>query len=327
MAGVQLAFSTDMRTVEPTIVAVMSALEGTRRPAQIHVFGADLTDAAWDMLERAVRSAPQAEPRFHDMEGILEGRFDPSKFLVRYSPATLATLIIPKLLSGRVLYLDSDTLTHGDVGELFDLDMAGRRVAAVRDYERMQHWYDVVSGVENYPSIKILERVMEPHPVQDFFNGGVVLFDSDAISAEPGLADAIADLSDLDDDARILNRHLKGHVLHLDPSWNVIAGLHHLYGAMHDAVVADGLQSAHDPARITHFFGGTKPWHDFDPDEVETDFHRAKERIWRQLDAQSPIEPHTVLEHLRDRISCVEYASSVRVWRSARDRYMGVLGG
>lgn len=326
MAGVQIAFSTDMKMLEPTLVAAMSALEGTRRPAQVHVFGMDLTGAARDMLDRAVRSAPEAEPRFHDMAQILDGRWDPSKIDARHSPATLAILFIPKLLAGRVLYLDSDTLTHGGVEALFDLDMAGRRVAAVRDYERMQHWRDVVSGEGHYPSIEILLEAMDRHPVQDFFNGGVVLFDTDAINTEPGLADAIADLSKTDDDARILNRHLKGHVLHLDPSWNVIAGLHHLYGSMHDAVVGDGLQSTQRPARITHYFGRVKPWHDFDPDDIVTAPFRARERIWQLLSAQFPIEPHAVLEHLKDRISAAEYAASVRVWRRARDRYMGLLG-
>ena len=327
MASVQIAVSTDMKMVEPTLVAIMSALEGTRRPAQVHVFGADLSGAARDMLERAVRSAPEAELRLHDMAEILEGRWDPSKLGNRYSPATLAVLFIPKLLSGRVLYLDSDTLTHGGVEALFDLDMAGRRVAAVRDYERMLHWRDVVSGEGVYPSIDMLLGTMGPHPVHDFFNGGVVLFDTDAISAAPGLADAIADLSEIDDDARILNRHLKGHVLHLDPAWNVIAGLHHLYGPMHDAVVGDGLQSAHDPARITHFFGPVKPWDDFDPGDVETDFPGVLERLWESLNAQAPIAPHVVLEHLKGRIGLAEYASAVRVWRNARDRYMGMIAG
>lgn len=317
MASVQIAVSTDMKMIEPTLVAIMSALEGTRRPAQVHVFGADLSGAARDMLDRAVRSAPEAELRFHDMAEILDEKLDILKVGPRHTPATLAIRFIPKLLTGRVLYLDSDTLTHGGVGPLFDLDMAGRRVAAVRDYERISHWHTAVFGDENYPSIKKLRQVMESHPVHDFFNSGVVLFDTDAISAEPGLADAIADLSEPDDDdARILNRHLKGRVLQLDPAWNVIAGLHHLYGAMHDAVVGDGLQSAHDPARITHFFGVLKPWDDFEPNEVEIG------GLIREA-----LEPPYRIDHLTCLPSIAEYASAVRVWRNARDRYMGMIEG
>lgn len=53
-----------------------------------------------------------------------------------YTPFALLRLLIGDIpsLSGKVIYLDTDTMAYGDIKELYDIDMEGFELAACRDY-------------------------------------------------------------------------------------------------------------------------------------------------------------------------------------------------
>lgn len=127
---VRIAYSTDMDGFEPAIVSMMSALEGTRRPVTVHFIGYDLTGEALRWLEAAVRRSGQAELHLYNAHPEFFG----GRSVYGFPRVVMAILHIPKLLDRRVVYLDTDTLVQGDIGSLFDAELQGRCIGAVRDY-------------------------------------------------------------------------------------------------------------------------------------------------------------------------------------------------
>ena len=332
MTRVQIAVSTDMEMFEPTLVSVMSALESCSSPATVHVFGLNLTDGARSRLDRAVRLWPGSSLEVRDVDSALISDWNRGARVQRHSPAVLAILHIPKTLDGRVLYLDSDLLVQGDIAPLFALELGGggeeRLVAAVRDYQLLLQRFQSFLGSADR-ALNALEELLNPHPVTDFFNSGFVLFDTDAIKAEPGLADAIADTSgDLLEDSEILNQRLKGRAMLLDPSWNVLAGMHCHYGPLHAGMVPDGEPYLHTPPRVLHFYGIVKPWHDVDTDLLMRDFHGALRHLSDAIDLERIGKtPDELLFFLTSRVSIAEYICAVRSWRAAHGRYTHMIDG
>ncbi len=55
---------------------------------------------------------------------------------VSYTPYTLLRLLIGSIpsISGKVIYLDTDTMAYGDIKELYDIDMNGYELCACHDY-------------------------------------------------------------------------------------------------------------------------------------------------------------------------------------------------
>ena len=130
MDRIKIALATDMRVLRPTLVAMMSAVRHALRPITVHLLGYALTEPAWELAESACRALPGTKLIRHDVTDALDAI--PSS---GPTPKTcLGLLLLPGLVEGLVLYLDSDTIAHADVAPLFDLDLGGNPIAAVRDF-------------------------------------------------------------------------------------------------------------------------------------------------------------------------------------------------
>lgn len=327
-AEIQIAVGSDERQLRPSLVTVMSVLESTRPPVDIHFLEVGLSDASKVLIERAVRLWPGARLHHHDMSCI-ETNWKQFEFDGRWSPAMMAHLDIPNLISGgKVLYLDSDTLVHSSVRPLFEIDMDGYHIAAVRDYDlMMKHQFNERLDMRS-ELVGKHERAIAPHPISDFFNAGVILYDIDSIKSEPSLLDALADRSGTGDDGFRLNASFKGRVCHINPRWNAICGIHHMYFAVHTAVVGREIPYVHRPPAISHFTGIVKPWHDVDLDELKSNFKEARMRAFRDLGLESHKQDvNAVFHHLKSDFSIAEYVQAHRIYRKSHARFMGMLGG
>ena len=327
MADVQISVATDMRGFEPALVTMMSAVEGTPRPVTVHFLGKEITDAAMRTLKRAVACWPGTELRFHELSGELTrgGGWETLKWNGRHSEVMLADVHVPKLAPGRILHLDTDTLVCADIGPLFDMDLQGCHVGAVRDYEYLVDYIEMTPE-QWFKASKDKWAAMHPCPVYDFLNAGVMLFDNDSIASEPGLAEAISDPQGLLDDTHRFAHTLKGRIHYLDPSWNVICGSHNLYEFAHRSMMLDGPDYVHEPPKIMHHLGDDKPWHDFDLDKLRLDFEGERERLYRRLNLASHGRPiKRLFAKARDRVGLAEYINGVRTYRAASDRYMSML--
>lgn len=280
MTALQIALATDMAYLRPTLVAMISAIRNCSRPARVHILGDALTPSAVSLLEAACRMRTGTQFTHHDVSGCL-----PNVELVRQRwPATcVATLMLPRLVRGRTLYIDSDTFTRSDVSDLFGLDMQGNLVAAVREYMVLNDIRrGTLSGSDQY---EIAVRMMDPHPVHDNFNSGVMLMDCDAIRDSADFSGGIIGYDFLAEyganDQYILNAALKGRVTFLDYTWNCNwARSRHVRKVVSQALPGADLPRDGRP-KIVHYMGEMKPWN-----IMERRFAR-RLSVWRKYGAEA----------------------------------------
>ncbi|MFE2758006.1 glycosyltransferase family 8 protein [Actinosynnema sp. NPDC059335] len=171
------------------------------------------------------------------------------------SRATYLRLLLPRLLPWhveRLLYLDCDILCAGSLRELFDLDLRGNVLGAVRDAHagRLSDMGGL-PGLAGYPDLD---------PDAPYFNAGVLLIDLPAWRDRAVTERCFeyvrrhaAEARFTDQDA--LNRTLHGSWLRLPKTWN------HMLAEI-DPSTADGIERA----RLVHSIGPVKLWDDDCPD-------------------------------------------------------------
>lgn len=138
----------------------------------------------------------------------------------------------------KAVYIDSDTILRGDIGELYDIDLgenvlAARRDPKVTDIVEFRDYVDNALGV--------------PH--EQYVNSGVQVMDLKKMRKLKYLSTMIdlikkydADLVAPDQD--YLNVILRGKVMHLDPVWN-----------------AEPVKDLPRNTKLVHFNLFNKPWH------------------------------------------------------------------
>ena len=140
----------------------------------------------------------------------------------------------------KCVYIDSDTILRGDIGELFDTDLEGNAVAAMVDPK-----------VDVIPEFRAYVGKAVGVPYKDYCNSGVLVMNMKALRKMKyltALVDTInkydADLVAPDQD--YINAMLYGKIKYLDYRWNCMP-------------TEFGLPLK-DPA-IIHYNLFLKPWH------------------------------------------------------------------
>ena len=146
---------------------------------------------------------------------------------------------IPRLfpLYKKAIYIDSDTILRGDIGELFDIDLGDKVLAAMVDPK-----VTVIPEFREY----VDNAVGVPH--DEYVNSGVQVMDLKKMRECKYLSTMIemikkydADLVAPDQD--YLNVILKGQILHLDPVWN-----------------SEPCKDLPEEVKLVHFNLFNKPW-------------------------------------------------------------------
>ena len=263
MADPKIALTTNTAYLPHTMVAMLSVLENAKRPVSVHILGDEFSAAARKVVEEGCRRGGAADLVFHDLEEILPRR----RLLGNWSRVILGRLWIPELIDGRVLYLDGDTYTFGDISPLFEMDMGGDLLGVVRDFGRFQNFKGAnQEALENTASC---EEIMRPFPRHDYFNSGVLLFDCDGIRKNDDVRSQIARVEKLENyllpDQDHLNIVFKNRTLFLHPSWNSFYGMTGHTVRLSRKVMPP--ETVHDakPPKIIHYVFGPKPWESFEP--------------------------------------------------------------
>ena len=257
----QVAISTDSAFLKPALVAMASMLGHCTVPVRVHFLGDGLSDAERGAADAAAARHAQAQIVHHDMTEMLKD----APAIGHLPRAAMARALLPQVTGGgRILHLDADTMTLDDVAPLFEIDMQGHPVAAVRDVAILDTFRQSRGRGERKYGEQI--ALMKPFAIADYFNSGVMLLDCDAMS--PELSDAMADSLSLTAtrflDQDFLNRIFKGRVAFLDLQWNVPWGRADRGRKVMQALFPDSPIEAAMP-RILHFPGRKKPWHRADP--------------------------------------------------------------
>jgi len=162
----------------------------------------------------------------------------------RLTNIVYARLVIDRLLPDtieRVLYLDCDMMVRERIEALYEIDMEGFPIAAVRDTLG-----SFIAGGRDLMMNRDIFDIADP-----YFNAGMILIDIAAWRdarivdrLEKALSDGI--LARMYYDQDLLNLVFKNNWLRLPPRWNVIS--------------ARRSHESFDPA-ILHYTGKQKPWH------------------------------------------------------------------
>ena len=182
------------------------------------------------------------------------------------------------------IYIDSDTILTGDIGELFDIDL-GEKVIAARPDPKVAHVPEFVDYVEKALDV--------PH--KDYVNSGVLLMDLKKlrkIHYITKMTDLIKEDADLvAPDQDYLNVILKGKIKHLGKEWN----------CQPEGERVDG-------AKLLHFNLSKKPWYHDDVNQGELfweavkgtgfmgDLLREKERYTLEMAEQSAEQIRALIE-------------------------------
>jgi hypothetical protein len=166
----------------------------------------------------------------------------------RLAHSTYLRLWLADALGGdydRLLYLDSDMfLLSGDPGDLFDVDLGGTPIGAVRD---MQQWSDPLRHVGEFAALGL--------PALPYFNAGLMLIDTRLFLEHDLCGRALTLAQDHPQavwhhDQSLLNGVLRGAFAELSPVWN-------WQWVGKRALFTDWAE-----VRLVHFVGHGKPWNE-----------------------------------------------------------------
>ena len=246
----QIALSTDMNYLKPTLVSIMSVLEHSSGNAKVFVLGHNLSSQALAVLKRIETVHENAEivhiPIADDM---LPADFSGWGACPHITSSCMSILLVPKLVGqGRTLYLDCDTMAFGGVSELFDMSMEDNLIAAVRN-----------CNAPGSIDAAQLKDIMGDRPETEYFNSGVVMFDCDAIRRE-GLDEEMARFDQVPPeyefpDQNRLNKLFAGRTKLVGYRWNMYLRFYA------DGREFDSMQriTGLEPV-IRHYISPWKPW-------------------------------------------------------------------
>ena len=141
-------------------------------------------------------------------------------------------------LYGKAIYIDSDTILRGDIGELFDIEMGDNVVMAMVDPK-----VNYIKEFRDY-----VEKSLDvPH--EEYVNDGVMLMDLKKMRKMKYLSQMVAIIQKYDadlvaPDQDYLNVILKGKIGHFGSEWN-----------------AEPTAEFAKETKLVHFNLFNKPWH------------------------------------------------------------------
>lgn len=239
---IPIFFACDNQYTKYTMVAMKSMIENASKEYTYHMHILH-TDVSAAMQER-VKELENANTRiyFDDVTerlAKLDGELPVRDY---YSHTTYYRLFIPDMYPqyDKAIYIDSDTITIGDISKLYEQNIDGYYVAGVRDQVVIQ---DETFG-EYVEKVLGLDR-------HAYFNAGMLLMNCKVFREENLLQKFIQLLNIytfvVAQDQDYLNIICKDQVLWLDASWNT-----EVFGE---------LPCKEEDIQILHYNMASKPWH------------------------------------------------------------------
>ena len=223
----------------------------------------------------------------------------------KFSPMTYARLILGELLKEypKAVYLDSDVLVMRDISELFDVNLAGRSLGAVRDsvmssWANQQHHYRRIYN----------EEVLHMVSPLDYFNGGVLLLDIPEFRRRHPFKKLLREAGKnqfewMDQD--VLNKECDGDVMFLPLAWNFMARPFEQWRDLEERSaprpVYEAYKEAYRAPAIIHYAGSWTPC--FHPESPYADVYWSYARktpFYEQLVRMESRQQSVVMAQLKD---------------------------
>ncbi|MEK8031847.1 glycosyltransferase [Ideonella sp. DXS29W] len=268
---IEVALAVDEELAEFLPVVIESCLEHATQPLRFHVLARHIGEPTLRDWQRLFDR--RAEVIVYDFAGVSYG--GQLHLISHTTVSTLDRLTLPLLLPKcrRVIYLDIDLVVLGDLAPMWQLDLAGCPLAAKPSSSPGMRWgtqmlYRALGALDTVSAQGARQWLHETGPMAfRTFNAGVLLLDLERMrqdGAVPTLLSFVEHCGMNDQDA--LNAYTRHCYLPLAPEWN-----------------AAPRQDLTQGARIIHFVGPVKPWHDlYISRKPEFDRVRARLRARRE---------------------------------------------
>ena len=222
----------------------------------------DLTQENKDGLQRIAGEKTNVSLRFYDPGRLLKDYN--LKANAHITVETYFRFLIQDILTGykKVLYLDCDTIINADVADLYETDVTGYMLAAVKDVDFLGQINGANAKTRQYCKEKF--HMKNPY---NYFQAGVIVFNEEEMKKAHSLKEWLeyASVPYLYNDQDVLNLYCEGHVKYLDMEWNMITDCDHYRVENVIKFAPDYVQKEYMCARqnpkIVHFAGHMKPWH------------------------------------------------------------------
>lgn len=185
-----------------------------------------------------------------------------------FSRSTFYRLSLPEVLKDhqKVLYLDTDMVVLRDVAELYETELDGAVVAAVRDLIVQSFIAMGVQSIAESGSLRtskyLADRLGINSSSPPYFQAGVLIFDLEKMresSMSEKMIHALASEHYWFLDQDVLNKFVSGRVKYLDERWNTV-----FMDEQHFETLSADDQAAYkktfENPWIVHYAGYVKPW-------------------------------------------------------------------
>lgn len=259
---IPVAFASDNAFIPIFAVCLQSIMDQSSEQYDydILLLHSDITEENKNTLLKMISEKPNFSLRFYNAAPLVKNyRLDPCYGL---PIETYYRFLIQKILPeyDKVLYLDCDLIVLADVAELYQTDIDGYSLAAVKDAGFLGQ-INYSETLKNY--IKTDLPMQNPH---NYFNAGVLLLNTEelrkAYSIEEWLT--FASKKYLFNDQDVLNLYCEGRVKYLPMTWNLMNDNDNSRISNDIVHAADIIQKEYFAARsnpkIIHYAGRVKPW-------------------------------------------------------------------
>jgi lipopolysaccharide biosynthesis glycosyltransferase len=239
------------------------------------IFNRDFSSTNKNILTDEFKQYSNINIRFYDMK--YEFEYLKNLFITDHlSIETYFRLYIQDIMKSydKVLYLDGDIIVNGDISELYNENIEGKILGAVKDPDFTGQYNSSNIKISQHisPGIKdYVDKVLKIKKPFEYFQAGVILFNITEMNNKFSSNDLIDfslnnKLRYMDQDT--LNFFAQGKVKFLNPKWNVLFDCNFLseYSRIKHIIVHapkkiyDNYMDSRKNPKIIHYAGIMKPW-------------------------------------------------------------------
>ncbi len=252
---IPIAMATDNNYVYPTIVAMVSMLENKKESTHLdfHIMiSGQVSRENRNRLTKLKRIYKGCSVELIDMKNSFDSTYIVSSHITK---ATYYRLLLPSILSDydKILYLDGDIIVRKDLWDMYNTDLKGKYIGAVKDV------YHQMYGGSDY-AYKLGVK-----STKQYINAGILVMNLKKIredNMEKKFNDFIPKLEPRKlnyNDQDVLNATCYDKIKFISPEYNAIEFMMFINDSRGIYNNQEWKRARTDPA-IIHYAGSSKPW-------------------------------------------------------------------
>ena len=206
--------------------------------------------------------------RFINISGFIDN-LDKKIFSLNahFSIATYFRFFIPQIFVEykKIVYIDCDLVVNADVAELYNTDLEGFALGAVRDTELLRELK--TDARYNKNELEYLTKKLKMTKPFEYFQAGVLVLDIERLKQDNFTEKCISRLVEIGEplyvDQCVLNSLFDGKYKHISAEWNVLWHLPiyrpNLDRELNVKSYEEYMNSRKNP-KVVHYASGIKPW-------------------------------------------------------------------